>query len=154
MNTSRILEKGIEPKVFWDRLCGEISSYRSCEDVYFFHKDNQGQVLLLGKSESAQVIDLPEVVRKKISGNQSNSEMFNAELEGSFWYLITLDSIPELKGCGVLRMSEVMDDDSLHLIRSSVLACVTAFRFSRDSDLKSESLNQTSKVLDLGLIVG
>ena len=75
MNTSRILEKGIEPKVFWGRLCGEISSYRSCEDVYFFHKDNQGQVLLLGKSESAQVIDLPEVVRKKISGNQSNSEI-------------------------------------------------------------------------------
>ena len=154
MNTSRILEKGIEPKVFWDRLCGEISSYRSCEDVYFFHKDNQGQVLLLGKSESAQVIDLPEVVRKKISGNQSNSEMFDAELEGSFWYLIALDSITELKGYGVLRMSEVMDDDSLNLIRSSVLACVTAFRFSRDSDLKSESLNQTSKVLDLGLIVG
>ena len=154
MNTSRILEKGIEPKLFWDRLCNELSSYRHCRDVYFFHKDDQGKVLLLGKSESAQVIDLPEIVRKKISNHESNDKIFDAVLEDSFWYLLPLDSVSGLKGTGVMRMSEPIDDDSLYLIRSSVLACLSAFRFSRDSELKSESLGQASRVLDLGLIVG
>ena len=112
MNTSRILEKGIEPKLFWDRLCNEMSSYRHCRDVYFFHKDDQGKVLLLGKSESAQVIDLPEVVRKRISNYESNYEIFDAAIENSFWYLLPLDSTSGMKGIGVMRMAESIDDDS------------------------------------------
>ena len=67
MDNTGIFENGIEPKEFWCRLGNYLCSNEDLSEVYFFHEDKNERILLLGKSSDAEILNLPEGIRKKLS---------------------------------------------------------------------------------------
>ena len=64
MDNTGIFENGIEPKEFWCRLGDCLCSNEGFSEVYFFYEDKHERILLLGKSSDAEILNLPEVIRK------------------------------------------------------------------------------------------
>ena len=67
MDNTGIFENGIEPKEFWCRLGDCLCSNEGFSEVYFFYEDKHERILLLGKSSDAEILNLPEVIRKELS---------------------------------------------------------------------------------------
>ena len=151
MDNTGIFENGIEPKEFWCRLGDCLCSNEGFSEVYFFYEDKHERILLLGKSSDAEILNLPEVIRKELSNRGENN--FD-DMHGDVWSLERLDLKGGLKIFVVLKFESSSKDARWPLLKSFITASFTAYKSSRDLGLKAESLSHVTNVLDLGLIVG
>ena len=151
MDNTGIFENGIEPKEFWCRLGNYLCSNEDLSEVYFFHEDKNERILLLGKSSDAEILNLPEVIRKKLSNNGEDN--FD-DIQESVWSLKRLDLKGGLKIIVVLKSESSPNGSRWPLLKSFITAAFIAYKSSRDLELKAENLSHVTNVLDLGLIVG
>ena len=124
MDNTGIFEHGIEPKEFWCRLGNYLCSNEDLSEVYFFHEDKNERILLLGKSSDAEILNLPEVIRKKLSNNGEDN--FD-DIQESVWSLKRLDLKGGLKIIVVLKSESSPNGSRWPLLKSFITAAFIAY---------------------------
>ncbi len=152
MNLSGILEAGADPAVFWKRVLESVANdwqLRQCVALQVA----DGAVKIFGESDGSNLRSAPPSVRKAIMAGSDEAQ----ELEegGLFWLVQRLEIIGTDSGFTLVtaRESALTAVEQSHM-RTFLESAVAAFSANRKAEASAKSLDEISRVVDLGLIIG
>jgi hypothetical protein len=152
MNLSGILKAGSDPAVFWKHVLESVANdwqLRQCVALQV----TDGAVKIFGESEGSNLRAAPPAVRKAIMAGADEPQ--ELEESGLFWLLQRLEIIGTETGFTLVtaRETAMTENERAHM-RTFLESAVAAFSATRKAEASAKSLEEISRVVDLGLIIG
>ncbi|MGJ8697970.1 MAG: efflux RND transporter periplasmic adaptor subunit [Verrucomicrobiaceae bacterium] len=152
MNLSGLFQAGTEPSDFWNGMLQAAAvdwQLRQCVALQVA----DGAVKLFGESEESNLRTAPPAVRKEIMS--SGTEPRQIADGGLFWMIQSLEIFGTETSFTLVTARELeMTGVENSQLRSFVQSAVAAYSANRKAETSEKSLEEISRVVDLGLIIG
>ena len=152
MNLGEILGGGSDPAEFWVRMVQVVADQWQLTQCVALQVDSE-TIKLFGSSEGSNLRSAPPNVRDAIMAGRPEVQLI--EVSEVHWVVHPMEVI----GFGMnfvlvfAREIEILEGERIQ-IRAFVESAVTAFSAHRKAEASEKSLNEISRVIDLGLIIG
>ena len=152
MKLEDILSNGNDPSDFWNGMLQAAADDWQLRQCVALQVDGDS-VKVFGSSEGSNLRAAPPAVRKLIMANAAEPQMLEEKAE--HWLVQPLKIVgTEVRfQLVVARESALTETEQIYLCRFVEVA-VAAFTAQRQAESSDKSLNEISRVVDLGLIIG
>lgn len=148
-----VIGDDVSPQEFWHELAGVIAGKWQLPDVFVLHVASAAEVRLLGNSGSMQLAALSDAVRQVIVA-EGPVPAQSIHADGGHWLLAPLEN-----GDGVSLLmvagggGEVLEMEAAQLM-TLAQALIAAYEARQSAKRSARSVENLSKILDLGLLLG
>jgi hypothetical protein len=148
-----VIGDSVSPQEFWHELAGVVADKWQLPAVFLLHVASAAEVRLLGRYGSTELNALPEAVRQVIAADGPVPAQ-SIMAEGAHWLLAPLvngDGVPIMMVAG--GGGEVLEMEAGQMM-TLAQALIAAYEARQNSQRAERSVQNLSKILDLGLLLG